>query len=87
MVLTLLYFRIIGGELWKELVWWCNKSNNTQLDKVVYGLISIFYDIILKLAEINVFKEGAVEDTATRLYTLIGLFMLFKVSFLYKLHY
>lgn len=52
-----------------------------QLDKVVYGLISIFYDIILKLAEINVFKEGAVEDTATRLYTLIGLFMLFKVSF------
>lgn len=52
-----------------------------QLDKVVYALISVFYDIILELAEVPIFKEGAIEDTATRLYTLIGLFMLFKVSF------
>lgn len=52
-----------------------------QLDKVIYALISVFYDIIIKLAEINVFKEGAFEETASRLYTLIGLFMLFKVSF------
>ena len=53
-----------------------------QLDKVVYALISVFYDIIkTELATVSVFKEGAVQDTANRLYTLIGLFMLFKVSF------
>ena len=52
------------------------------LDSFIYGwIIPMLYDFIMALAEVNPFKDNAIEDFATRVYSLLALFMLFKISF------
>lgn len=52
------------------------------LDNFIYGwIIPMLYDFIMALAEVNPFKDNAIEDFATRVYSLLALFMLFKISF------
>lgn len=51
------------------------------LDKVIYGLISIIYDIILELSSTSIISSGAIEDLYSRAYTILGIFMLFKLTF------
>ncbi|MDD3453408.1 MAG: hypothetical protein PHN42_03980 [Bacilli bacterium] len=57
------------------------RSISSVLDKAVYWIISIAYEIITELAQIDIFKDTTVSDFSTRIYTLIGLFMIFKISF------
>lgn len=49
------------------------------LDKAVYWIISVAYEVIKELASIDVFKDSS--SFAMRVYTLIGLFMIFRISF------
>lgn len=52
------------------------------LDRFIYGtFIPMFYDFMILLSDINVFEGGTVQDFATRMYSLLAIFMLFKISF------
>ena len=55
------------------------------LDNVVYGLIPQIYKLIIYLSEINLFgasgDNNPIQDVVSRIYVLLGIFMLFKVSF------
>lgn len=51
------------------------------VDKGIYSLIGILYNIIVTLAEIKIVEDTSIDMIANRLYSFIGIFMLFKVSF------
>ena len=47
----------------------------------IYTLIAITYNLIEDLANVSVLSYGDMQKFASRIYALLGLFMLFKVSF------
>lgn len=51
------------------------------IDSVVYSLIAVMYELLLQICKVNIFENGAFENVARKFYTLIGIFMLFKVTF------
>lgn len=57
------------------------------LDRFIYGtFIPMFYEFMIVLADINVFQKGAIEDFATRMYSLLAIFMLFKITFSFVMY-
>lgn len=53
-----------------------------MIDSVVYNLVDIMYGLLMDIANATPFGDGSVFETfASRVYALLGLFMLFKVSF------
>lgn len=50
-------------------------------DQVTYGLIPSAYELIFYLANINLVDNSLVVSLIGRIYLLLGIFMLFKVSF------
>ncbi|MBR3523893.1 MAG: hypothetical protein IKN87_04375 [Bacilli bacterium] len=52
-----------------------------SLDKVVYNLIAVIYKLIVDLAEYQVFDAEDIEEFSNRVYALVGIFMLFKITF------
>lgn len=57
------------------------RSIFAMLDRMVYSLISIFYNTIMDLANVQILKTSEVNELTGRIYALIGIFMIFKVSF------
>ena len=63
----------------------------TFLDRIVYGLITILYQLLLYLANLDLFQMSTLADNpdptnvimnfSSRVYALLGIFMLFKISF------
>lgn len=53
------------------------------LDNIVYGLIPEIYKIFIYLSELNLFggESNPLKDLINHIYVLLGIFMLFKVSF------
>lgn len=51
-----------------------------SLDKVIYGLIDDVYGLLLQLTRTSVFSEESIHQFAERIYALVGIFMLFKVT-------
>lgn len=51
------------------------------IDKTAFGLISVLYHIVMDLASAKIMSSNVIEDLYTRMYTLLGIFMLFKVTF------
>lgn len=51
------------------------------LDKVVYGFIPTVYNILTDIAETTIFSQDIIDLFASKIYALLGIFMLFKVSF------
>ncbi len=51
------------------------------LDRAIFGLMSVIYRIILLLADTTVIKASSIDDLYTRIYAILGIFMLFKVTF------
>ena len=51
------------------------------VDRTIYGLITTVYQIILSLADNTIISSAVIEDLYTRMYTLLGIFMLFKITF------
>lgn len=57
------------------------RSIISVIDRAVYGLISFLYQILQLLAEKQIFSGDVIDSFATRVYTLLGLIMVFKVTF------
>ena len=54
------------------------------LDSVVYGLIPTIYKLFIYLSEINLYsnvENNPIQQLVSHIYVLLGIFMLFKVSF------
>lgn len=51
------------------------------IDRAIYGLMSTIYQIILELAELTILSPGVIKDMYTRIYALLAIFMLFKITF------
>lgn len=52
-----------------------------SIDVAIYGVISSVYELMIRIATFEVFKEGAFDKTTNRIYALVGIFMLFKLAF------
>ncbi len=50
-------------------------------DNIFYSLIPILYNLFVGIAETTIFSEELFLEFASRIYALLGIFMLFKVSF------
>lgn len=53
----------------------------TAIDRAILNLIVALYDIMNSLATQQIFSEKTITDFATRIYTLLALIMIFKVTF------
>lgn len=61
----------------------------TFLDRIVYSLITYLYQLILYLANLDLFgmstlttdPDNVIANFSSRVYALLGIFMLFKISF------
>lgn len=51
-----------------------------SLDKVIYGLIDNVYGLLIQISKTSVFSQTAIHSFSQRVYALVGIFMLFKVS-------
>lgn len=51
------------------------------LDKVAYWAVYMIYELFMMLSETGVFTQATIQKFAGRIYALLGVFMLFKVSF------
>lgn len=51
------------------------------IDKVVYNAIGNVYELLMSIARTTIFDQATIQSFATRIYALIGIFMLFKVTF------
>lgn len=52
-----------------------------MIDSSVYSIIATVYRILLHLAEYQLFDNATLYEFSRKVYSLLGLFMLFKVSF------
>ncbi len=50
------------------------------LDKIIYGFIDDVYGLLLQLTRTSVFTQESIHQFAERVYALVGIFMLFKVT-------
>lgn len=50
-----------------------------MLDRIIYGLIGTAYDLVAEIAHYKVFDS--VDELTERIYAMLAIFMLFKVSF------
>ena len=51
------------------------------LDTIVYNLLTGVYSLLTDIASINLFGSDGVGEFGTRIYTIIGVIMLFKLAF------
>lgn len=51
------------------------------LDIIVYGAIEIIYNLFMEIAQTNIFSSEINEKFGMRIYALLGIIMLFKLSF------
>ena len=53
----------------------------STIDKAVYSLIGTLYGIIEALAEHELILDNTISNISNKLYSFIGVFMLFKITF------
>ena len=51
------------------------------LDWIFYNLIPLVYDFIITISKTSIMSQGQIKDIGGRIQALLGVFMLFKVSF------
>lgn len=51
------------------------------LDKLIYGFVAEVYVVLVDISETSIFTEEIFDAFASKVYGLLGIFMLFKVSF------
>ena len=66
-----------------EAGFWSNVARGlfATIDSAIYSLISVIYKLIEELASVNIFNSGTIDELAGRVYTFIGIIMVFKVTF------
>ena len=52
-----------------------------NIDKIVFNFISIIYDFLITIARTSVLSQADILDMADRIYKLLAVFMVFKVTF------
>lgn len=50
------------------------------IDDIIYGFIPKVYEFLLNLADVQVFSESTIQGFATRIYALLGVIMIFKLT-------
>ena len=60
---------------------WVARGLSFWLDKIIYGFIPTVYNLLTDIAETTIFSNDVISFFSTRVYSLLGIFMLFKVSF------
>ena len=51
------------------------------IDMIIYPLISTAYNLLMSIANTTIFTDDIIDLFASKVYALLGIFMLFKVSF------
>ena len=51
------------------------------VDKIIYSFIPNIYSVLMDIANTSIFTEEIIDVFASKVYALLGIFMLFKVSF------
>ena len=51
-----------------------------SLDSIVYGLIPNVYALLIQITRTSIFTQPEIHTFSKRIYELIGIFMLFKVT-------
>lgn len=51
------------------------------IDKIVFNLIPLVYDFLLDIARTSILTQADILDMANRVYKLLAIFMIFKVTF------
>lgn len=51
------------------------------LDSIVYSVIGKVYELFIAIANTNIFADGTINEFANRVYALLAIFMLFRLSF------
>ena len=64
-----------------NLIWQQLRQIAFLFDQVTYGFIPSVYELFYYLANINLVNQPVVVQLINRIYLLLGIFMLFKVSF------
>ena len=57
------------------------RSVFTVIDRGVYSLITVFYNIITELANATIISSDKINEISQKVYALIAIFMIFKISF------
>ena len=52
-----------------------------SLDRSIYGFIPTIYNLLMTISRTTILTQGQINKFANRIYLLLGVFMLFKVSF------
>lgn len=52
-----------------------------SIDKIVFNFISTIYDLLISIARTSVLSQADIMDMADRIYKLLAVFMVFKVTF------
>lgn len=50
------------------------------IDKIVYGLIESVYTLFFQISNVSILSDTSIAKFTTRIYVIIGIFMLFKVA-------
>jgi hypothetical protein len=53
----------------------------SMLDNVIYGFIGYVYEVLMRISDATIFNQDTFREFSTRIYSLLGIFMLFKLSF------
>ena len=64
-----------------EWVEWIARFLSFWLDKILYTFISTIYNLLTDIAQTSIFTDDIFSIFASKVYALLGVFMLFKVSF------
>lgn len=64
-----------------EWVEWIARFLSFWLDRIVYGFISVVYNLFTDIAQTTIFSDDIFSPFSQKIYALLGIFMLFKVSF------
>lgn len=66
-----------------EAGFWSNVARGlfAVIDSAIYSLISVIYKLVEELASVSIFNSGTIDELAGRVYTFIGIIMVFKVTF------
>ena len=51
------------------------------LDSVLFNFISTLYDLLMEISRTTILSQGEIARLAQRIELLLGIFMLFKLSF------
>lgn len=52
-----------------------------NLDKVIYGFITTIYDLLISIARTSILSQADIINMADKIYKLLAVFMVFKVTF------